>query len=121
AGENVPGRRDRPEPHGDVDGAARHKRAALACTTRDDLTAAHADMQRESRAEQRVAAPTDRERGVQSPFDVILLSSRSSEGGQNSFPGELLERPARAFDLRGDGVVVTLEQSTGAFRILRAK
>src|SRR5439155_11027531 len=53
------------EPRRDVDSVAGHERAALARTTHDDLAAVHADMQREGRAEQPVAAAADGERGVQ--------------------------------------------------------
>ena len=52
---------------------------------------------------------------------MILLGCRSSEGGHNGIAGELLERAAGPFDLRGDSVEVPFEQSPGALRILLAE
>src|SRR5439155_7500949 len=68
-----------------------------------------------------VAATPHRERGVECPFDVILLTGRSAERRQHRVAGELLERAACVLDLGRHGLVVTFEQRARSLRILLAE
>jgi hypothetical protein len=56
---------------------------------------------------------------VQRPLRVVFKRARCPEGRHHRVASELLDRPARAFDLLGHSAVEAIEQNSGPFRIVR--